>query len=111
MKPYAIGSPVRLEVEFHEGAYLDALRSLYAEEMSSGRTLSLIGDSVTAVWADYWQRKLRCQAAMSNGNVLVRPARKWRCGAVVSRPLEPPESTACKHRSATRSVGFRPSIT
>lgn len=67
-KPYAIASPVSLEVEFHEGVYLNALRFLYGEEMRNKRTLPIIGSSATAVWADYWQRKLQCQAAMNKGS-------------------------------------------
>jgi len=65
VKPYTVGSPVRLTLEFHEGAYLEALRLLYAEELEDGRALTISGDSAMAVWAEYWKRKLRCQSTMN----------------------------------------------
>ncbi len=62
--PYLVRPPVTLDMEFRHGAYLDALRLLHSGDMKDSRTLSIVGRSVTTVWADYWQRKLQCQATM-----------------------------------------------
>ena len=65
VEPYVVRPPVRLEVELHDGPYLEALRLLDTEGMQDRRTLLITDDSATGVWADYWRRKLRCQAAMT----------------------------------------------
>jgi D-amino peptidase len=67
VRPYRCQAPVTLEVELQDGAYRDALQSLYPGEMVDENTLSITGGKATIVWADYWQRKLRCQAAMRQG--------------------------------------------
>lgn len=65
--PYAVGDDVTLEIELNDGAYLDSVRRQLTSEMAGGRTLVLHGESATAVWADYWRKKLDCQAAMGEG--------------------------------------------
>ena len=54
-------SPVKLEVELNNGPYLDAVRKLFGEQMDGDRTLALTGQNATAVWAEYWEKKLRAQ--------------------------------------------------
>jgi len=65
VKPYRLGNPVTLEVELHDGPYCDAICQEYPSDIKLGNTLHLEGETVTAVWADYWQRKLHCQAIAS----------------------------------------------
>jgi D-amino peptidase len=60
-QPYKIKDAVTLRITFNDGSYLDAVRRLLKENMTDDRTLVLSGDTVTEVWADYWQRKLHCQ--------------------------------------------------
>lgn len=64
VEPYAVGQDVTLEVVLNDGPYLDSVRRELTSEMAGGRTLVLRGESATAVWADYWHKKLCCQAAM-----------------------------------------------
>jgi D-amino peptidase len=61
VKPYRVGAKVTLEVQLRHNSYLNTARRLYARDMTSDDTLVLKGRSATAVWADYWQRKIRCQ--------------------------------------------------
>jgi D-amino peptidase len=60
-RPFRVDGEVTLEVELADGPYLEDVRARYGPEMRDGRTLVLTGPSATAVWADYWQRKLLCQ--------------------------------------------------
>ena len=62
VQPYRQSGEVTLQVELNEGPYLQAVRQEWAEEMKTDRILVLRGPSATAVWADYWQKKLHCQA-------------------------------------------------
>lgn len=62
VKPYQLGPDVCLEVELNDGPYLDVLRRLCSDSMADEATLVLRGGSATAVWADYWELKLRAQA-------------------------------------------------
>ena len=61
-KPWSCGPSVTLEVSFNPGPYADAAGRLNADDLNAAGDLVLRGDTVTAVWADYWQRKLRAQA-------------------------------------------------
>lgn len=64
VRPWRVGAPARLEVTLNDGAYLDAVRRLCADRMVDERTLCLDAPNATAVWAEYWALKLRCQAAV-----------------------------------------------
>jgi len=64
VRPYTVAGTVRLEVELNDGPFLDAARKLWGEVMRDDRTLALRGSTATEVWADYWAKKLRCQAEM-----------------------------------------------
>ena len=59
---YKVGNEVKLEVQLNEGPYLQAAQRLLKGDMSDDKTVQLSGGSATEVWADYWQKKLRCQA-------------------------------------------------
>ena len=59
--PWRCGSPVTLEIAFNPGAYADMIRQTYAAETDDAGNMVLCGDTATAVWADYWQRKLDVQ--------------------------------------------------
>ncbi|MFH0962851.1 MAG: M55 family metallopeptidase [Planctomycetota bacterium] len=61
VKPYRLQAPVTLEVRLREGAYRDAVGKLFASRMSAADRLRLTGDTATAVWAEYWQKKLQAQ--------------------------------------------------
>ncbi len=61
--PWSCGTPVTLEVAFNAGPYADAVRRLYAADVNDRQELVLRGASATAVWAEYWQRKLKAQEA------------------------------------------------
>jgi D-amino peptidase len=60
-KPWSCGSPVTLEVSFSPGPYANAIRRQCAGDLNAAGDLVLRGDTATAVWADYWQRKLEAQ--------------------------------------------------
>ncbi len=60
-QPWRCGRPVTLEVSLNPGPYAKALRGLYAADLNAAGDLVLRGDTVVAVWADYWQRKLKAQ--------------------------------------------------
>ena len=62
VRPYRIDGDVVLEIELNDGPYLDTVRQELASEMETDRILVLRGKSATAVWADYWQKKMHCQA-------------------------------------------------
>jgi len=64
VQPLRFEPPVRLEVRLNDGPYLQAVRDALGEAMTDERTLVIDGPSATAVWAEYWQAKLRCQARM-----------------------------------------------
>lgn len=59
--PWRVRPPVRLEVSLSAGAYRDAVCRRYPEQMRDGAVAVLEGNSVTAVWSDYWQMKLAAQ--------------------------------------------------
>lgn len=60
-EPYCCGSGVMLEVSFNPGPYADAVRRLYADDCNEAGDLVLKGTGATAVWAEYWHRKLEAQ--------------------------------------------------
>ena len=60
-KPWRLDGDVTLEVSFNPGPYVDAVCRLYAEDLNDDGDLVLNGNTATAVWADYWQRKLKAQ--------------------------------------------------
>jgi D-amino peptidase len=59
--PWRCGPEVVLEVDFNPGPYADAVRDLYADDLDGDGALVIRGRSATAVWADYWQKKLETQ--------------------------------------------------
>jgi len=59
--PYQVASPATLEVELNDGAYLDAFRARNTADMKGANVAVIRGPTATAVWADYWQRKLAAQ--------------------------------------------------
>ena len=58
-EPWRCDAPVTLEVSFNPGAFAETVRRLYADELTANGDLVLRGDTATAVWAAYWQRKLK----------------------------------------------------
>ena len=60
-QPWRCGGQTILEIAFNPGSYADAVRREYAAEVNAAGDLVLRGATATAVWADYWQRKLTCQ--------------------------------------------------
>ncbi len=60
--PWQLHGGVTLEISLNPGPYADAVRRLYADDLNSSGALVLEGGSATAVWADYWQRKLEAQS-------------------------------------------------
>ncbi len=63
-KAWNLGNEVILEVSLNAGPYADAVRRLYANDLNHDGDLVLKGNTATAVWADYWQRKLNARAKM-----------------------------------------------
>ncbi|MFT5130721.1 MAG: D-amino peptidase [Rhodothermales bacterium] len=63
-KPWRCGA-VSLEVSFNPGPFADALRQGNSNDLNTDGDLLLEGPSATAVWADYWQRKLAAFAQVS----------------------------------------------
>lgn len=66
VKPFNVGSKVRLEIEFNDGAYLCEFRSIFKNEMAGEGIFIVDGKSATDVWAKYWERKLECQKRMEH---------------------------------------------
>ncbi len=64
VEPYSVGNRAELKVRLHDGPFLEVLRGVFASQMVDDQTLVLSGDTATAVWAEYWQIKLRCQGEM-----------------------------------------------
>ncbi len=60
-RPWALGTDITLEVSFNPGPYADAVSRLYASDLNADGDLVLRGNTATAVWADYWRRKLHAQ--------------------------------------------------
>jgi D-amino peptidase len=58
-KPWTLGADVTLTVSLNPGPYADAVRRLYADDLDDNGALVIKGDTATAVWAEYWQRKLK----------------------------------------------------
>ena len=65
-RPWTLGPAVTLEVSLNPGPYADAVRRLYAADLNHDGDLVLKGASATAVWADYWQRKLEAQTRVQS---------------------------------------------
>ncbi len=61
-KPWTLGNDVILTVSFNAGPYADAVRRLNKDDLNDNNDLVITGDSATAVWAAYWQKKLEAQA-------------------------------------------------
>jgi D-amino peptidase len=66
VKPLEFKGPVKMEMEFRDGPYLDALRKRAAADIKSASRLVLEGPSVTSIWARYWALKLQCQKDASH---------------------------------------------
>jgi D-amino peptidase len=64
-KPWRLASPVELLCTFKPGRYLDSLRRSQAVRFVGDDTLRLVGPTTTAVWAEYWQLKLRALAELA----------------------------------------------
>lgn len=60
-QPFCVGKEVNLEIHLHDNAYCKAVQQLYPKRMKADTVVQLEGSSATAVWADYWQVKLRAQ--------------------------------------------------
>jgi D-amino peptidase len=58
-KPWRIENP-ELKIVFNPGPYLSKFQELF----KCGGSITLKGKTVTAVWAEYWQMKLKTQEAM-----------------------------------------------
>ena len=65
VQPYHLDGEVSLEVTLNDGPYLDAVRQAFGGSLLGERSLVLTGETATAVWADYWQKKLHCQALVA----------------------------------------------
>jgi len=61
VEAYQVSGEVTLEIELNDGPYLEAVQKELPGEMATDRTLVLRGPSATAVWAEYWQKKIHCQ--------------------------------------------------
>jgi D-amino peptidase len=67
-RPWRCDSPVTLDVSLNPGRYAEAVRRLYADDMGEGGDLVLRGETVTAVWSEYWRRKLDCQRSVETSD-------------------------------------------
>jgi len=65
VKPYATGPSVSLQVRFNDGPYMHALQGLFRDRVSGEGALDLQASRATDIWAEYWQMKLRAQAAVA----------------------------------------------
>jgi D-amino peptidase len=63
-QPWRVPGPVEMMFTFNDGPYLTALRRHSPNDFPSDSVLRLAGPSVTAIWADYWQRKLQVQDSL-----------------------------------------------
>ncbi len=62
-KPWKLAKP-ELTVEFNPGPYLEIFTKLYGKRMTKTDAVTLRGETVTAIWAEYWQMKLATQNEM-----------------------------------------------
>lgn len=67
-KAWNLGNEVILEVSLNPGPYADAIRELNAEDLNADGDLILTGASATAIWADYWQRKLNARGEIKQNH-------------------------------------------
>lgn len=61
---YDVRPEAEIEVELNDGQYLGAVRAIFSDRMRDERTLLFKGANATMAWAEYWQTRLRAQAAM-----------------------------------------------
>ena len=61
VKPYQVESGATLEITFNKGPYLKAVQQELVAQMQGADTLLIKAPTATAAYADYWQKKLRCQ--------------------------------------------------
>lgn len=62
---FQIPPPITLALKFHRGPYLEALRAQEFARFQEADTLLLQGNSITALWAEYWQIKLGIQRELA----------------------------------------------
>lgn len=76
VQPLRIKGPVEMRCTFNAGPYLDGLRKRVRARFVSKDTIRLTGDSVTRVWAEYWQLKLAVQRDLAAQKSAPAPRRK-----------------------------------
>ncbi|MHB0913042.1 MAG: M55 family metallopeptidase [Armatimonadota bacterium] len=62
IKPYSVSDKVELKIKLRECPYLEAVKRIYGSDIVGDRTLVIRGGSATEVWAEYWDRKVKCQS-------------------------------------------------
>lgn len=60
--PWSLGADVEMEIALRDGPYLQAYRRLFPEDLADRTTVRIVGSSVTACWAEYWDHKLQALA-------------------------------------------------
>lgn len=63
--PFQPGKPAEMVCGFKPGRYLEGLRAIAGERFAGPDSIRLTGPTFTSVWAEYWQLKLRVQAALA----------------------------------------------
>lgn len=53
LEPFKIEGPVKMEIDLRESEYTSKLKNSYPEIFINGNTISLEGETVTAVWSKY----------------------------------------------------------
>lgn len=66
VKPWTHTGEAEMRFTFNDGRYLEVLSEHYKNDFIAGNVLQLTGLSATAIWADYWQRKLFTQKFIAN---------------------------------------------
>ena len=64
-KPWFCGPEVTMEVSLNPGRYATTLRREHAAMVNAAGDMVLRGPTTTAVWAEYWQRKLHTQQILA----------------------------------------------
>jgi D-amino peptidase len=65
VKPFQVGRPVRMEVEFCPGIYLDTIRRLCPQNVITDTSIAIEEENTTSTWAEYWQMMLQTQAQIA----------------------------------------------
>lgn len=69
VKPYWVENNATLQITFNNGPYLKAVRQELSDQMQGEDVLLIRAPTATAAYADYWKKKLHCQAIVASWEI------------------------------------------